>query len=164
MSVVRLEGWKTPISLQQDAPFRLTQDHSPNNLKLGLSIQLVSIRTNWRLYTAKLHPDIITQAISYLKRGEDHSCFFHLFCWISCAEQQLTHYQLCNLWNTELSRMSKKSLVKDAGPVWVHNHSAAELQKAPCRGHAPSAALASPGSLLVPVTRSRQHHQPEHVL
>jgi len=60
--------------------------------------------------------------------------------------------------------MSKKSLAEDAGPVGVHSRSAAELQKAPCRGHAPSAALASPGSPLFPVTRSGQHHQPEHVL
>lgn len=58
----------------------------------------------------------------------------------------------------------KKSLAQDAGPAWAFGLSVAELQKAPCRAHAPPALPASPGSLLSPVPRSRQQRRAEHVL
>lgn len=105
-----LEGWKPPGRLQRDAPIRSTQGHSPNKSEAETFYPAWGgERTNRGLFTAKLHPDRTRLAGSYLNRGEDRSCFLPLFCWLSCAEPQLTQYQLSHLWNTELSFLSKKN-------------------------------------------------------
>ena len=140
MSAVWLEGWKPPSRLQQNAPFWLTQGYSPNKSEAETLYPAWGREwTNWRSYTVKPHPDRIRQAVSYLNRGEDHSCFFHLFCWILCSELQLAQYQLSHLRNTELSFMSKNPLQRMRGQFGC-----IAAQRQSCRRHPAVATLHQP--------------------
>lgn len=160
--MVWLGAWKPPGRMQQDAPLPLSQDPCPNKLGAGTFCPARGRgRTNGRL--CKTSPCFLPGSL-FSEQRETHPHFFHLFCQTTCAEPQLMQCNSHSFCNAELSSLTKNPLHRTRGLAWAFGLSVAELQKAPCRGHAPPALPASPGSLLSPVPRSRQQRRAEHVL
>lgn len=143
--------------LHKEFHFDWTKATVPTNMKLRLTTWLGVENEQ----TAKLHPDRISQVLSYLSRQKDHSCFFIYFAGSlveNCSFHNINYasygIQSCNLCKKISCKGCRRSL---GGQSWRHP-AVATLHQPRCL------VLVWAAALPFYMQQTRQHHQPEHVL